>query len=313
MERTPAAPRGPHVVTGAFGYTGRYIAQRLLQDGAQVLTLTGHPERAGELGGRVSTAPFNFDRPDELAGTLAGADVLYNTYWVRFGHGQSGFDRAVANTRVLIRAAEQAGVRRFVHIGVTHSALDSPLPYFRGKAQVEAALQASSLSYASVRPTLIFGQGDILINNIAWLLRRFPLFGLPGDGRYRVQPVSAEDVAEIAVDAGQRSDNLVLDAAGPDTFTFGEMVRLIARAMRSRAPVVPMWPPLALGCARAIGTAVGDTLLTRQEAEGLMSELLVSPEPPRGHRHFADWLNAHAGTLGRYYASETDRHFRPVS
>ena len=310
QESTGVLP-GLHVVTGAFGYTGRYIARRLLAMGARVLTLTGHPERAGELGGQVATAPFNFERPDELARTLAGADVLYNTYWVRFGRGQTSFERAVADTRVLIRAAERAGVRRLVHIGVTNASLTSPLPYFRGKAQVEDAIRSSALSYAVVRPTIIFGQGDILINNIAWLLRRLPVFGLLGDGRCRLQPVSAEDVAVLAVAAGQGRES-ELDAAGPDTFSYAELVRLIAANVGSRALIVPLWPPLALACARAIGAAMGDTLLTRDEAAALMSELLVSAEPPRGRERLSDWLRANAAGLGREFASEQHRPFGRV-
>jgi len=214
------------------------------------------------------------------------------------------------NTQTLIQAAEQAGVRRIVHISVTNPSADSPLPYFCGKALVEQAIQASALSYAIVRPTLIFGEGDILLNNLAWLLRRLPLFGIPGDGAYCLQPVAAEDVAELAVTAGQRSDNIVLDAAGPDTFTFEELVRLIALQVRSRARVVHLPLTLALLCVRMIGLAVGDVVLSRHEAEGLMAGLLVSKQAPGAQRRLGDWLSANASEIGRRYATAQRRSYR---
>ena len=304
---------GFQVVTGAFGYTGRYITQRLLQCGESVLTLTRRPNPSNLFEGQVRVAPFDFDQPAALAQSLAGATTLYNTYWVRNEQGDTTFAQAVRNSQMLIHAAEQAGVRRIVHISITNPSAGSPLPYFRGKALVEQAVQASALSYAIVRPTLIFGEGDILVNNIAWLLRRLPLFGIPGDGAYRLQPVAAEDVAEIAVRAGQRSENLMLDAAGPDVFHFDEFVRLIAAQVGGRALVVHMPVSLALACVRIIGLAVRDVMLSRYEAEGLMADLLLSKDAPAGSRRFADWLSANASEIGRHFATERRRPFRSVN
>jgi NADH dehydrogenase len=297
------------VVTGAFGYIGRYIARRLIAAGRTILTLTGHPERPNPLGAPVRVAPFNFDEPAALAASLAGASMLYNTYWVRFVRGQTTFDRAVANTRALVAAAKQARVRRIVHISITNPAAESALPYFRGKAQVEELIAASGLSYAIVRPTVVFGDEDILVNNIAWLLRRFPVFAIPGPGDYRVQPVFVEDLAQLAVSAGQQSENLIVDAVGPEILRFDELVRLVARAAGSRALIVHVPPGVALVTARVIGQLVGDVLLTRDEIAGLMADLLVSHHPPTGTTRLSAWLAQHAGQVGQRYASELQRHF----
>jgi len=101
-----------NAVTGAFGYMGKYIARRLLMLGESVITLTGHPGRSNEFGASVEAFPFRFDDPAAMAGSLSGVRVLYNTYWVRFDHGKTTYDRAVANTCALIRAVEIAGVAR---------------------------------------------------------------------------------------------------------------------------------------------------------------------------------------------------------
>lgn len=299
-----------NVVTGAFGYTGKYVARRLLSMGKRVKTLTGHPDRPNPFGDRVSVAPFDFDRPEALIESLRGAATLYNTYWVRFDYGSATFEVAVENTKTLFRAAKEAGVRRVVHVSVSNPSEDSPLSYFRGKALLEKALVESGLSHAIVRPTVTFGDEDILINNIAWLLRRFPVFAILGEGDYRVQPIFVEDVAELMVSAGSQSGNLVVDAAGPEVFTFDTLVRTIKSAVRGRARIVHLPPRLALFLSQVIGVFVGDAVLTQEEVDGLMAGLLVSSGPPTGRTHLSEWLREHAHTVGAKYASEVKRHFR---
>ena len=298
------------VVTGAFGYTGKYITRRLLAQGRRVKTLTGHPDRPHEFGDRVTAAPFNFDNPPALVESLRGAATLYNTYWVRFNYGAATFDQAIANTKTLIRAAEEAGVRRMVHVSIAQPALDSPLPYYSGKAQLEEALKTSRLSYAIIRPTVIFGDEDILINNIAWLLRRFPLFAVPGKGDYKLQPIYVEDMADLVVDAGGKTENVIFDAVGPEVYTFDTLVRLIAKTIRSRARIVHLRPDLALILSRVVGVFVGDVILTQEEVAGLLANLLVSSGPPTGRTRLSEWLRDHAGTVGAKYASEVKKHYR---
>jgi NADH dehydrogenase len=299
-----------NVITGAFGYTGKYITRRLLAAGKQVKTLTGHPDRHNPFGDQVSVAPFNFDNPSELTESLRGATTLYNTYWVRFSHGQATFDKAVENTKTLIKAAEEAGVRRMVHVSITNASEESHLPYFRGKGILEKAIMRSSLSYAIIRPAVIFGAEDVLINNVAWLLRRFPVFAVPGSGDYRLQPVFVEDMAEISVSAAQHEENIFVDAVGPDTYTFDELARLIADKIHSRARIIHLNPGLALYLSRFIGLLVKDVVLTQDEVEGLMSDLLISDDPPTGQTRLSDWLEQNADSVGTKYTSELQRHYR---
>jgi uncharacterized protein YbjT (DUF2867 family) len=298
------------VVAGGLGYTGSFITSCLLDEGTQVMALTAHLQRPHPLRERVTVAGFCFDDPDVLRASLRGASVLYNTYWVRFDRGDVSFEGAIENTRTLLRCALEAGVRRVVHISVTNPSLDSGLPYYRGKALAEQVVKESGLDYTIIRPTLIFAPGDILLNNIAWMLRRFPVFALFGDGRYRVQPVSAEDVARIAVEAASDDLPLVVDAAGPETLTFAEVVHTIRSAVGSRALILGVPPNLALLPATAMGYALRDVVVTRDEMAGLMANLLVSDEPPLGRARFSEWVCGYAEHLGRRYNSELQRHFR---
>jgi len=299
-----------NVVTGAFSYTGKYIAERLLSMGEEVRTLTGRPDHETPFGHQVAAYPFNFDKPGELMESLRGAKTLYNTYWVRYKHGQVSFEKAVENSKTLITAAGEAGIRRIVHISITNPAEDSPFPYFRGKALVEKAITQSKLSYAIIRPTVIFGPEGILFNNIAWLLRKFPIFAIPGSGDYRIQPVFVADVAEIAVRAGHQDDNIVLDAVGPETFTFAELVKMIASHINSRAKIVNVSPRLALFLAKLIGYAVKDVVITRDEIDGLMSDLLASDVEATAPTLFSEWLAQNANNVGIKYISGLERHYR---
>jgi uncharacterized protein YbjT (DUF2867 family) len=298
-----------NAVTGAFGYTGKYIARRLLQLGEPVITLTGHPGRANEFGPALRAYAFRFDNAEKMAELLAGVHVLYNTYWIRFDRGKTTHDRAVANTRVLIRAAEIAGVERVVHISITNPGLESLLPYFRGKAVLEEEIKNARFSHAIIRPTVIFGMEDILINNLAFILRKLPIFIVPGTGQYRLQPIFVEDLARIAVDGGHAPGNMLIDAVGPEVFSFEELVRLIAQTVGAR-PVILHGPSnIALAAARILGAVLRDVVLTADELDGLMANLLVSASAPTGSTSLRHWLASNATAIGTAYASELYRHY----
>ena len=298
-----------HAITGAYSYTGKYTTRRLLDQGHKVITLTGKPVSASPFGGQVPPYPFNFDHPEKLAETLSGVDTLFNTYWVRYNHGEATYAKAIENTRTLFRAAKQAGVRRIVHVSIANPSADSPLPYYAGKAALEADLQALGVSYAILRPTVIFGREDILINNIAWFLRRFPVFGMPGRGEYRLQPIFVEDMAALAVTAGERTANEIIDATGPETFTFRELLEMIQETIGIRRALVPMPPMLAYLATQAVGAFLGDVILTREEVKGLMDDLLATDSPPAGETRLSEWAAAHKDSLGKVYANEVRRHF----
>ena len=296
-------------ITGAFSFSGKYITQRLLARGEEVITLTGHPNRPDPFGGKVKAYPLNFDEVS-MTLSLQGVDVLVNTYWVRFDQGDNTQPRAVENTRKLINAAKAAGVKRVVHISIANPSADSHLPYYWGKAANEKTVMESGMSYAILRPTVLVGNNeDILINNIAYLLRRFPFFLIPGDGSYGIQPIYVEDLADLAVEGVYSKENYVIDAVGPDAYTFKEMIQLIGEKIGAKRPVISVPPRLALLAAQFLSLFVRDVILTPEEVEGLMANLLVSKEPARGRTAFRDWLEANKDIVGMKYASELKKHY----
>jgi uncharacterized protein YbjT (DUF2867 family) len=317
-------------VTGAFGFLGRHIAAQLLDRGDEVVTLTNRAPRsvagpgtvlarafAGRVPGEVvevagraglSAAPLVFDR-DGLAASLRGVDTLFNTYWIRFDRGHVTHAAAVENSRVLFAAARQAGVRRIVHVSIANPDPASRLGYYRGKAEIEAALAESGVSHAVIRPTVLFGDEPVLANNVAWFMRRLPAFGIAGDGRYGIQPVHADDAAAIALDLAARSENVTVDAAGPEVFEYREWVDAIRQAVHSRTLVLRLPGSLTMLAARTLGLALGDIVLTRDELDALTAGLLVSHAEPLGKTNFRAWLADATPWLGRVYMSELRRNY----
>ena len=302
-----------HAVTGAYGYSGKYIAGKLLKKGQPVITLTNSLHRANPFGQKIQAYPFNFNDPTALIESLKGVSVLYNTYWVRFNHKLFRHEDAVKNTLVLFDAAEAAGVNRIVHISITNPSEKSHLEYFSGKAKLEKALIDSGLSYSILRPTVLFGKEDILINNIAWLLRKLPVFGVFGDGEYRLQPIYVNDLAAMAVDEGESTENSIVNAIGPETFTYKSLVETVGEIIGVKKPIVSVRPSIGYLASKLIGTLVGDVLITREEIEGLMADLLFVDSPPTGETKLTWWAREHAESLGRTYTSELRRRKNRVA
>jgi uncharacterized protein YbjT (DUF2867 family) len=296
-----------HVVTGAFGYSGKYIAERLLRGGHAVATLTNSPDRPTELSGKIRVLPLAFDDSDVLVQGLRGAKVLYNTYWVRFDHRDFTHEAAVKNTLVLFDAARRAGVERIVHVSITNPSASSKLPYFAGKARLEEALKSTGIPYSILRPAVLFGGEDILVNNIAWALRRLPVFGVFGRGDYGIRPIHVSDFAELVVAEGQERGERLLDAVGPESFSFRELVAAVADAIGCRRPIISVSPAFGLLVARMIGALQHDVFLTKEEIDGLMSGLLESSAPATGSVRLTEWAKDHRDSLGLQYASEMRR------
>ncbi len=296
-----------HAVTGAFGYSGKYIAGLLLEKGIDVITLTNSINRENTFNNRVKAFPFNFDNPDKLEESLKGVSVLYNTYWVRFNHKTFTHSMAVENTLKLFKAAKNAGVKRIVHISITNPSEESDLEYFKDKAILEKALKETGISYAILRPAVIFGKEDILVNNIAWFLRYLPLFGIPGDGSYGIHPIYVEDLAEIAVIEGEKTENITINTVGPEKYTYKEFIKTIGRIIGKNKKIITMPKSIVYYTGVLAGILSGDTVITKEELKGLMANTLAVDTEPVGTTLFSEWAKSNASTLGKKYTSELAR------
>lgn len=283
------------LVTGAFGNTGSKIAQLLRADGREVRTITAHAptERGG-------IEVFGFD--DQRA--FDGVDTFVNTFWMRTGdpgsHG-TRYSEAVARAEQLITSAAAAGVRRIVHLSVAHA--DHPAgakyPYFVAKARIERLLRDTEVAHTIVRPALIFGGTSGMVEQLAMVLRRAPVFGVAGDGQYRVRPVHVDDVARLCATHIDGPDSVTLDAVGPDRPTFDELVRLVAAALGRRARIVHLPAGLVIAAGRLLGVVARQDLLTGDELRSTMEGLADTDGPSTGTVSLAAWLTEHGATLRR--------------
>jgi NADH dehydrogenase len=296
-----------HAVTGAFGYSGKSIARKLLAEGHEVITITNSWKRKNSFGDQIKAYPFHFDEPEKLTKSLRGVSVLYNTYWVRFNHKKFTFAEAVRNTETLFRVAKEAGVQKIVHVSITNPSIDSPLEYFSGKARLEQVLMESGLSYTILRPGVLFGKEDILINNISWTVRHIPFLMIFRDGAYKLQPIYVDDLADLAVQQGKETSNSIINAIGPETFTYRELLETIAEIIGKRRPVISVSPMIGHWTGWIAGKFLNDVLITRDEIEGLMTNLLYVDVPPTGKAKLTDWAKENANNLGRKYSNELTR------
>ena len=145
-----------YAITGVLGYSGRYMAEEAMKHGHDVQGLTGSMNRANPH--QFPLKPLCWNDSEQLVLSLQGCDVLLNTYWVRFNHARFTHEQAVKNSLVLFHAAREAGVRRIVHVSITHPDRNSGLPYFRGKAVLEDALASLGVSCSILRPAVLFGR-----------------------------------------------------------------------------------------------------------------------------------------------------------
>jgi uncharacterized protein YbjT (DUF2867 family) len=312
MNTTSTSDTGIDAVTGAFSYSGRAISAELVASGRDVRTLTGHPGRA-PADSSIDIRPLDFDDPVGLVDSLTGVTTLYNTYWVRFAYGQRDHDQAVINSRTLFQAARRAGVQRIVHVSITHPSVASPFPYFRGKAVVERALAETEVSYAILRPAILFGGDGVLINNIAWLLRHLPVFAVGGRGDYRIRAIHVDDLARLCVQKGAERADSVTDAVGPERPTFIELVTSIRHAVGSRARIVRVPGLTVPALSRLLGIVLHDVLLTGDEYRAMALDLADTDGPATGSTAISAWIEAQGDQLGRHYANELDRHFAAAS
>lgn len=299
-------------ITGVLGYSGRYIAAEAARRGYRVIGLTDSADRLPNPQG-YELRPLPWSTAENV---LAGVAVLINTYWVRFsyagkGHAAFSHDMAVENTIKLFAAAQAAGVQRIIHTSITHPDAQSELPYFRGKAALEEALEATGIPHSILRPAVLFGETpaeSILINNMAWALRHLPAVATFGRGNYRLQPIHVQDFADLALDeAEQTAPHRIINATGAETYSFRELWRLLAQGMHLHRPVLPVPASFGLLAAQVLGTLMGDIMLTREEIAGLSQGRLAVDTPPAGQRSLRAWVGQYADALGRTYESELAR------
>jgi len=308
-------------ITGANSYTGRYISKILLAStdtNFKIRNLTNSPNRKHDLGEKAfETMPLAYHDTSQMAKILEGTDVLFNTYWVRY-NDYKGITReqSIQNSKNIVDAAKMAGVKKIVYSSHTQTSLDSPLQYIRGKAEVEQYIRESGLEYGFVKPCCIFGDTpdeSIVINNISYFMRTFPVFPVSGDASsYHLQPVHVRDLAELMVDCATdpAKTSHEVDAVG-HKFTVNELLTTIKDTLGLRRLIVNHVPiDVCYYGTKPIDLIFNDKFIERDDLLLMSSGITCSLEPPTGKRKLTDFLEKYKDTIGRRYISSNARYYK---
>lgn len=306
-----------NLVTGSFSFSGKFITNELLKTGERVETFTNHPVTTNPNYSKITIKQYVFNDFNALVENFKGVDTFFNSYWIRFPYGSTSWMDAIRYSKDLFKACKLAGVKKIVHISVTNPKINSPYAYFKGKAIVEDLLKKSGVPYTILRVAWMFEEGDILTNNIAWILRHMPIFGIFGKGEYKIQPVSLKTLGKVAIENRYLGDktiniNKTIDVIGPETLTYKEYVSLINRTIHAKTILFPFpWFAIQIPIfvSKVIGFALHDRLLTKDEIYSLKDNLLLTDSPPIGNVSFKKWLEKNKNNIGLKWANEVKRHY----
>jgi uncharacterized protein YbjT (DUF2867 family) len=258
-------------LAGGSGFIGRAIARRLVAGGIHVRVLTRNPESARarlNLPG-VEFVSADIGNPASLLQALGEANAIvdaiqFDGYPVENPRRGLTFERVdYGGVLALVDAAKQSGVDRFIYISGAAADEKSAHPGFRAKGRAERAIRESGLTYTIFRPSLIYGPEDKVVNGLARALRFAPIFGVPGTGRQKVQPVLVDDLAAcVTLALSGRGHNRTYEIGGPELMTFDEMMRVIMDASRHRRPLFHI-PEGAMRAAGAVLEKLPTPLLSR--------------------------------------------------
>jgi uncharacterized protein YbjT (DUF2867 family) len=262
-------------VFGGTGFLGRRVVSRLINHGFRVRVAVRHPGAVEQEGVERVSADVT-DEPS-VAATLAGAEAAVNAVSLYVeNRGLSFHAIHVAAARRVARLARGSGLRRLVHVSGIGSNPEATNDYIRERGQGELAVREAFPAATIVRPSVMFAADDAFLTTLVLLARRLPVYPLFGHGETRLQPVHVEDVAEAIariIMAEKAGD--AYDLAGPDIWSYRQLVQEAARAAGARTRLVsvpfPLW-----GFGARVSEMIPGAPLTRAQVDLMRRDNVAS-------------------------------------
>jgi uncharacterized protein YbjT (DUF2867 family) len=274
--------RGMNRVTvfGGTGFVGRRVVRHLSDSTATVCIASRHPARAE--GDNVEQIVVDAHDERSVEAAVAGADGVVNAISLYVEHGGDTFHSVHVEAAARIaRVARRAGIKRFVHLSGIGADAASPSPYIRNRGEGEAAVQAAFPGAVVIRPAVMFAPDDAFLTTILGLLRTLPAYPLFGDGRTRLQPVYVDDVAAAIAQILRQTHRPfpIYELAGPRVYSYGELLRTIARTAGLR-PVLVRIPFAFWNAVASLAEILPHPPLTRNQLELMQIDTTASDSRP---------------------------------
>jgi len=262
------------LVGGGGGLVGRAVLPAFLP---HFLIRSVHRHPASNEGPAVEWVQADVKAVEDWAPLLDGVQVVLNLAWYRW-ESEATFRALHEGLRRLVDAAVRANIRRFLQVSVppAPATMETNLPYLVYKRRVDAALASSGLSYRIVRPTMLFGPGDVLLGVMFRTMRRYPFFPMFGDGSYHVSPIAVSDLARVLLGEAQGPERGTVDIGGPERMTYRELTDRMYHALGKPPRYWRLSAPGARRLTRLM-VGLGSTTLYPYEVEWLMSDMLGLP------------------------------------
>lgn len=284
------------IVLGGTGFIGRHICEKLVQAGHEVMVPTRKLENARLIQTLPRLQPIvcNVHDAAALSAAVSGHDALINLVAILHG-SEAEFERVhVSLPRSIVAACKAAGVARVVHISSLAASVDAPSRYLRSKGRGEQVWQDSGLDVCILRPSVVFGAGDRLLNVFAALQKIFPFVPL-ASAQAQFQPVWVDDVAQAALRClglndsqneskvsrfGEGQKAKIFELAGPATMSLRDLFELAGRCVGAQRPIWPL--PASLGRLQAacMEYMPGPALMSRDNLDSMKSPSIASGQWP---------------------------------
>lgn len=224
-------------VTGATGFVGRNLVNRLLKDNHEVTVLAHHKSGENLFDNRVRLFTGSVSNIAEMVPVFQNSLIVFHLVGIITETRKNTFEKTVAQgTRNLVAASREANVKKIIYLSALGTSADAETAYHKTKYQAERAIKESGLDWTIFRASVIYGKNDGFLRTMSSVIKFLPFIPIFGDGKYKMQPVFIEDLTDVLTKAlvYPLSSRQTIDIGGPEQLEYVMVMEMIKKALRKR-------------------------------------------------------------------------------